>query len=261
MFRIVEVKKKNWQSIIERLRSDLSHNLFSIYNMLSEPDKTLMHVAYDDNLFKGYLLTYRGRTFMARLDGEKKHARKLLELLSNEKSILFCPPHLVDVVEEKFPHASCYPEYQMYVAKGEEHLISPNFARRLKAGYASLLAEFYSTGESQFHRSEEACRELLEKCGVYGVFQNGKLISVAVAVLLLPEIGEIRGVLTHPNYRNKGFGTMAISAATKHILEHADGANLYVATDNKVAIRVYEKLRYKKIDEWFWVDVGTGLKP
>ena len=261
VFRIVEVKEENRQSIIERLRPDLLHHLFSIYNLLSEPDKTSVYVAYDDNLFKGHLLTYRGRTLMTRLDGEKKSAHKLLELLSNENMILFCPPHLVDVVKEKFPHASCYPEYQMYVAKGEEYLISPNIAQRLELKHASVLAELYSAGESQFHRSEEACKKLLEKCGVYGVFQNDKLVSVAVAVPLLPEIGEIRGVLTHPNHRNKGFGTMATSAATKHILEHTDGANLYVAADNKAAIRVYEKLRYRKIDEWFWVDIGTGLKP
>jgi predicted GNAT family acetyltransferase len=168
---------------------------------------------------------------------------------------------LVNVVKEKFPHASCYPEYQMYAAKGEEHVVSPNFAQRLKPQHVSLLAQLYLTGESQFHKSEETCKKLLKKRGVYGVFQNGKLVSVAVAVPLLPEIGEIRGVLTRPNYRNKGFGTMATSAATKHILERADGANLYVAADNKAAIRVYEKLSYKKIDEWFWVDIGTGLKP
>lgn len=261
MFRIVEVRERNRQSVIERLRSNLSHHLFSIYNLLLEPDKTSMYVAYDGDLLKGHLLTYRGRTLMTRLDGEKKPARELLELISKEKMILFCPPHLVDDVKEKFPRASFYPEYQMYVAKGEEHLISANSARRLKPRHTSLLAELYSAGEFQFHRSEERCKRLLEKCGVYGVFQDGKLVSVAVAVPLLPEVGEIRGVLTRPNYRNKGFGTMATSAATKDILEHADGANLYVAADNKAAIRVYEKLHYRKIDEWFWVDIETGLKP
>ena len=149
----------------------------------------------------------------------------------------------------------------MYVAKGEERLVTPNLANRLKPEYAHLLAELYSSGEPQFRRSEEKCKELLEKSNVYGIFDESKLVSAAISVKRLPEVGEIMGVFTHPKYRGRGFGKMVVSAATENVLRYADGANLYVGVDNKPAIKVYKRIGYKNIDDWYWVDIGTGLKP
>jgi ribosomal protein S18 acetylase RimI-like enzyme len=265
MLRIVEVRKKDRQSIIQRLRSNLLHNLFVIYDLLYKPEKTTIYAAYNSSdSLKGHLLIYKGFATLplaARLDGEGKHTQKLLELLSNEKLVLFCPPNLLNIVKKKFPEACCYPEYQMYVAKGEERLVIPNLAEMLKPEHAPLLSELYSSGEPAFIRSEERCRDLLEKSGVYGAFERGKLVSAAISVKRLPEVGEVTSVLTRPKNRGRGFGTMVTSAATEDVLRHADGSNLYVRADNKPAIKVYEKLGYKKIDEWYWIDIGTGSKP
>jgi len=48
---------------------------------------------------------------------------------------------------------------------------------------------------------------------------------------------------------------------TEEALKQAESAALFVRSDNYPAIRVYEKIGYKKIDEKLWVDVGTRLKP
>jgi len=71
----------------------------------------------------------------------------------------------------------------------------------------------------------------------------------------------IGGVYTHPNYRNKGYATLATSAVTEEALRHAETAALFVRSDNYSATRVYEKIGYKKIGKKLWVDVGTGHKP
>jgi len=34
-----------------------------------------------------------------------------------------------------------------------------------------------------------------------------------------------------------------------------------VRSDNYSAIKIYEKIGYKKIGEKLWVDAGTGIKP
>jgi predicted GNAT family acetyltransferase len=48
---------------------------------------------------------------------------------------------------------------------------------------------------------------------------------------------------------------------TEEALKRAETAALLVRSDNHPAIRVYEKIGYKKIGEKLWVDVGTGMNP
>lgn len=263
--KIAKVDEKNRSDVIKRLRSDLLHNLFAIHTLVQDPEKTTLYAAYGDNgSLRAHLLVYRGFATIplaGRIDGEQEPARRLLEFLLSEKMVLFCPPTLVNVVREGFPDACFYPEQQMYVAKGEERLVAPNLAQRLAPEHASLLAELYSSGERQSARSEEGCKELLGKRRVYGVFTDSKLVSASVAVERLPEAWEIIGVFTDPDYRGRGFATMATSAATHESLKHAGGVSLWVGSENTPAIRVYQKLGYKKVGEAFWVDRGTGLKP
>jgi len=61
--------------------------------------------------------------------------------------------------------------------------------------------------------------------------------------------------------RKYGFATQATYGVTKEALEKVEAAILFVRSDNYPAIKVYEKIGYRKIDERLWVDVGTGLKP
>ena len=264
MFKIVEVDESNKNDVVKRLRLDLLRHVPVVYGLMYEWDKATAYVAYgSDDSLKGLLSIYRRTPPMVRLDGEERATHKLLQFLPKENMILFCPPTLLNIVKSRFPEANCHPEYQMYVAKGEEHLVTPNLAERLEPKHAPLLAELYSSSpeEFQFSRSKQRCKELLEKCGVYGIFDKDRLVSAAVSVKMLPDVGEIRGVFTHPKYRGRGVGTMATSAATEDVLKHADGSNLYVGAHNIPAIKVYEKLGYRKIDEWYWVDIGTGTRP
>jgi ribosomal protein S18 acetylase RimI-like enzyme len=264
MFKIVKVDESNKEDVVKQLRLDLLRNYPIVYGLIYEPNKATAYVALGrDNSLEGLLSIYRRTPPMVRLDGEERAARKLLEHLPKENMILFCPPTLLDIVKNEIPEANCYPEHQMYVAKGEEQLVAPNLAQRLESRDASLLAELYSSGGQRFLflRSESRCKELLEKRRVYGVFQGNRLVSVAAAVKRFSKVGEITGVLTHRDYRRRGFGILATSAATEDVLLQAGGANLYVGADNEPATKMYEKLGYKKIEEWYWVDVGTGTKP
>jgi len=68
-------------------------------------------------------------------------------------------------------------------------------------------------------------------------------------------------VYTDPNQRNRGYATLATSAITEEALKNAEAAALFARSDNYSAVRVYEKIGYRKIGEKMWVDVGTGLKP
>lgn len=263
MFKIVRADQSNRSDIVKRLRLDLLRNFLAVYDLMYEPDKTTAYVVHGkDYSLKGFLSIYWRTPPMVTLDGEEHAAHKLLEFLPKGNMILFCPPTLLNIVKNKFPEANCYPEYKMYVGKGKERLITPNLAERLEPKHASLLVDLYSTSRPGEPRmSEQRIRELLEKCGFHGIFEGCRLVSAAVSVKRLPEVGEVIGVFTHPNYRGKGFGKMVVSAATNDVLKHAEGSILFVGADNTPAIKVYEKLGYRKIDEPYWVDIGTGTRP
>jgi len=90
---------------------------------------------------------------------------------------------------------------------------------------------------------------------------NDEIVSYASSFLQMPQAWMIGGVYTHPKHRNRGYGTLAVSAITKEALKNAEAAVLFVRSDNKPAIRVYRKIGYRKIREKIWIDVGTGTKP
>jgi len=101
----------------------------------------------------------------------------------------------------------------------------------------------------------------INKTPIYGVFINDELVSYAGSFIQLPQVWMIGGVYTHPHHRSKGYALLATSAVTEEALKHAQVAALFVRSDNYPAVRVYEKIGYKKIGKKLWVDVGTGLKP
>lgn len=263
-YKIVQVEEANRETVARSLTSEnlLIHH-FDIYDLLYEPENTTIYVAYDQtNSLSGYLLTYKGlRTPATRLYGEREAVSQLLNLLEKEKMLIFCPPELLDVVEERFPQARCYLEDQMYVSRSSVRFINHEKAMRLDPEHASSLAELYSSGEPSYARSEERCRTLLEKHSVYGVFADDELVSAAIALKRMPEVSEITGVFTKPKSRGRGFATITTSAATEEALKNAPKTTLFVRSDNIPAVEIYKKLGYRKICEWYWIDVGAGLKP
>jgi len=72
----------------------------------------------------------------------------------------------------------------------------------------------------------------------------------------------IGGVYTHPKHRNRGYGTLAVSAVTKEALKNAEAAVLFVRSDNKPAGKSLQKDPVAvRSGEKIWIDVGTGMKP
>lgn len=263
-YKIVKVGENSRGKIAESLKSeDLLVHHFTIYDLVHEPKNTTMYAAYDQtNSLAGHILTYRGlRTPATRVYGKKEAVSQLLNFLKEEKTLIFCPPELLDVVEERFPQARAYLENQMYVSRRLVRLTKHEKAVKLNPEHTSYLAELYSSGEPAYARSEQRCRMLIEKHAAYGVFVEEELVSAAIALKRLPEVSEITGVLTKPKFRGKGFATIATSAATEEALRYAPKTTLFVRSDNIPALKMYKKLGYRKICEWYWVDVDTGLRP
>ncbi|MHA1469231.1 MAG: GNAT family N-acetyltransferase, partial [Candidatus Asgardarchaeia archaeon] len=77
-------------------------------------------------------------------------------------------------------------------------------------------------------------------------YEKELLASLATSTEFLDSVALIREVYTHPSFRNKGLATSVCSAISKELLSLSKEVILWVAKDNLPAIRVYEKIGFKK---------------
>ncbi|MHC4104953.1 MAG: GNAT family N-acetyltransferase, partial [Planctomycetota bacterium] len=88
---------------------------------------------------------------------------------------------------------------------------------------------------------------MLETKQYYGIRQSGALISVAGVHVYSSryKVAALGNITTHPNYRGKGYGRIVTAQLCKSLLNKIDHIGLNVKSDNKSAIRCYEKLEFE----------------
>ena len=115
---------------------------------------------------------------------------------------------------------------------------------RLDIAHMPLLEELYS------HGGGDAFRQRSLELGVfYGVFDNKRLVSVAGTHIVSDQerIAALGNVMTHPDYRGQGLATIATDAVCKELLDRGiELIGLSVSRSNEAAIRVYEKIGFKR---------------
>ena len=83
----------------------------------------------------------------------------------------------------------------------------------------------------------------------YGIKQAGQLIAVAGTHVVSDnaQIAALGNVMTRPDQRGRGYATIATSAVCATLIERRiTTIGLSVARENQSAIRVYEKLGFRK---------------
>jgi len=263
MFRIEKVKENNKQRVIDSLQLDVTRHVFAFYDIQHEPDYTTIYAAFENMSLKGYVLIYTALEFPSViLECDSDIAEKLIEYAPKNRFIMHVPRNLLPIIHRKFPHAKHYVEDWMLVKSDDAIFFRSKLVRRLLTEYdASKLAMLLSSQKDRTTGTVEKYVELISKQPIYGVFVNGKLVSYAGSFIRLPQVWMIGGVYTHPKHRSKGYATLATSAVTEEALRNAETAALFVSSDNYSAVKVYEKIGYRKIGEKLWIDAGTGMKP
>jgi GNAT superfamily N-acetyltransferase len=261
--KVEKVNESNKKRIMDFLKLDVIRHVFAIYDLQQDPNHTIMHAAFENENLKGYILIYTALQFPSVvLECEKALARQLMEYAPENRFIIHAPVETIPIIKSKYKDAKHYVENWMLAKRGEANFFRSDFVHRLCSETdAHKLFNLLSTREDRTSGTVERSLEWIRKMPTYGVFIKDELVSYASSFLQLPEVWMIGGVYTHPNQRNKGYATLATSAVTEETLENAESAALFVRSDNYPAIRVYEKIGYRKIGEKLWVDVGTGLKP
>jgi ribosomal protein S18 acetylase RimI-like enzyme len=80
----------------------------------------------------------------------------------------------------------------------------------------------------------------------YGMRVNGRLIAAAGTHVISPaaKLAVVGNVLTHTDFRGRGFATAVTGAVTAELLRTCDQVVLNVRTDNPPAINAYRRLGY-----------------
>jgi ribosomal protein S18 acetylase RimI-like enzyme len=82
----------------------------------------------------------------------------------------------------------------------------------------------------------------------YGMRVNGRLIAAAGTHVVSPtsRLAVVGNVLTHTDYRGRGFATAVTGAVTADLLRFCDQVVLNVRADNPPAINAYRHLGYRE---------------
>ncbi|TCC94331.1 GNAT family N-acetyltransferase [Pedobacter frigiditerrae] len=78
-----------------------------------------------------------------------------------------------------------------------------------------------------------------------GIFENGKLVSMAGHRFNPTPYTEVSAVCTHPNHLGKGYAYNLLREQIKRILAKNEIPFLHVRDDNEGAIKLYQKLGFK----------------
>jgi GNAT superfamily N-acetyltransferase len=193
-------------------------------------------------------------TYVSIYGDDEPSIKPLVGMIPKSHAIVEASPQTAEFIGKWIAPTASSKDSWMIVKRGEEKLVSPDAAKRLSVENAETCAQFPS-----WPISAEWARVRLARDHVFGIFDEGKLVSVASVIARTPQTALLAGVETLEPYRGKGYATMAVSAATRDALKESETASLFVRSDNGPAIKIYEKLGYRKIGEGVWLDLGTGL--
>lgn len=87
----------------------------------------------------------------------------------------------------------------------------------------------------------------------YGIFNNGKLVSIAGERMKMNNFTEVSAIITHPDHTGKGYAKQLTSYVVNTIFDEGKTPFLHVVESNTGAIKLYEKLGFvtrRKMSFW-----------
>ena len=255
------------------LRSFLAHDrLFAAYAIcdLEEREfaRTRWGAAFDGDDLVAVGLEYTGPTpqpvfLMGRPDGVEAVLR---DVIRPRAAYVAIRPSTLPVVESFYRVDPGPQMVRMWVDRAHFRPY-PATVQRLLPVEIGELNRLYQLGFASWLPSSAIADGVY-----YGMRVNGQLIAAAGTHVVSPaaRLAVVGNVLTHVDYRGRGFATAVTGAVTAELLRSADQVVLNVRADNPPAINAYRRLgyaEYARFEERLvhrlgspWPDIAAPLR-
>jgi ribosomal protein S18 acetylase RimI-like enzyme len=90
----------------------------------------------------------------------------------------------------------------------------------------------------------------------FGIFEGDQLVAMGGERLQVPGHTEVSAICTHPDFQGRQLATQILSHISQGILARGENPFLHTKTDNTAALRVYEKLGYRKSRDIFFAIIA-----
>jgi ribosomal protein S18 acetylase RimI-like enzyme len=87
----------------------------------------------------------------------------------------------------------------------------------------------------------------------FGIRLKNRLVSIAGVHVYSEKykVAALGNIVTHPDYRSRGFGKAVTAKLCQSLFEHVDNIGLNVKADNTAAIALYKKLGFEIVSTYY----------
>jgi ribosomal protein S18 acetylase RimI-like enzyme len=208
----------------------------------SEFSRTRWGLAMDDDAPVALVLEYSGPTpqplfVMGRLDGIEAVLR---DLIRPRVAFVAAPPDVLPAVATAYRVDPGPSMVRMWVDR-ERFRPYPATVQRLLPVEIGDLNRLYQLGFATWLPASTIAEGVY-----YGLRVNGQLVAAAGTHVIsrTARLAVVGNVLTHVDYRGRGFATAVTGAVTAELLRSCDQVVLNVRADNPPALAAYRRLGY-----------------
>lgn len=236
----------------EHVNQDIPHYYFFVFDWKCNRDVTKILLALEGSRIDGMMLVYRQN--IVQLRGSCEAVKALLDKLDLEKvELQALEQHKLHILKKYKPTVS-HKMILMTLHKKEEKPLIRHTLIKLSVSDAEEIAALLRHADPEYWgtMTSQQIIDGMSSVNWLGIRVNEELVSIGDA--RLTEWGGLIGVVaTHENHKNRGYATSIVSELVKQILEKLSIAMIYVLSDNLPAIRVYEKVGFKRYRTYFFM--------